>query len=84
MTWHEFHLGQFSHIPGTDDEPSAIGIGFDLFDEIRHLVYFHPSCTFPAPPLFTIHRAQVAVFIGPLIPDFYIMLFQVGNIGISF
>ena len=38
MTRRERHLIYEGDIPRTDDMPARIGIAFDLFDELTHLV----------------------------------------------
>src|SRR6185312_2688052 len=37
----------------------------------------------PAAPLLAIHRAEIAVRIGPLVPDAHAVLFQVADVGVA-
>ena len=83
MAGHEFHLRQIGHIPGADNHPAAVGIVFDLVNNVLHLVYHHPAGAFPTAPLLAIHRPQVAIGIGPFVLDADIMILQVFDIRIA-
>ena len=84
MTGHQGHFRKISYIPGTDDQATAIGILFYLLNEFTNLVNHLTILSLPAAPLFSIHRAKIAIFISPFIPDLYTMFFQVSDIGLSF
>ena len=83
MAGHERHFGEIGYIPGADDQPAAIGIGFDLMDQILYLINHHTICTLPATPLFAVNRTQFAICIGPLVPDTDSVFLEIANIGFS-
>ena len=62
---------------------AGVRILFDGIDSIRDLVYDFAVFGFPATPLFTVYRTEIAVFVGPFIPDPYTIVFQVFNIRIT-
>ena len=67
-------------VPSRDDVASAVRVRADRFDHVRDLVdcriglisvvwmpRFDP--TIPASPLCAVNQAQVAMFVGPFVPD---------------
>src|SRR3546814_18080268 len=59
------HLPELAHVPGAHDQPARIGIAPDLVDQPAHLIDLLPVRARPAPPLLAVHRAQLAIGIGP-------------------
>ena len=51
-------------------------------DSPFNLVNHFALCAFPETPLFSIHGAQVSLFIGPFVPDPNPVFLQVSDIGI--
>ena len=38
----------------------------------------------PGAPLVAVYGAEVAVFVGPFVPDGYVVFFQVADVGVAF
>ena len=52
-------------------------------DEVGNLIY-HPSVGgFPGPPLLSIDRAEIAVLIGPLVPDVDAVVGEKLDVGVA-
>jgi len=75
VAWGECHFIDNAGVEGNDEQASAVGIVFNLFDDVRKLVNCLAISCFPAAPLFAVYGAEIAVFVGPLIPDTYIVFF---------
>src|SRR6185503_6001254 len=61
----------------------AVGIGFDLFDNHVDLVDRAPVKGAPITPLSSINPAKVAIGIGPLVPDGYLVLVQIFHVRVA-
>jgi hypothetical protein len=59
------------------------GLCLQAVDELGDLVDGTAVRRRPAPPLITIHRSQLALFVGPLIPDGHAMILQVLHVAIA-
>ena len=51
------HLVHIGHIPSTDQVSSAIGLGFDLVDQVFDLIDFSTFSIGPVSPLVAIYWA---------------------------
>src|SRR3989344_385370 len=60
MAWRQGHLVNFSYVPTMEQKSSRVRICFDLFDEGGELVMLGTVRSLPAPPLRTIHGAEIA------------------------
>ena len=65
---HQRHFVKFADIPCRYDDSTAVGIGFDRFNRLLHLVDDTSIFGFPTAPLFSINGTQIPVFIGPFVP----------------
>src|SRR5262249_40034940 len=77
---HPFDVGR---VPGGDDEAARIRIAPDRFDDARHLVDGPTVRPRPRTPLPAVHRPEVAMFIGPFVPDRHPMIVEILDIGIA-
>src|SRR5690606_27820361 len=48
-----------------------------------HLVDLAAVAAGPAPPLLAVHRSELALLVGPLVPDRDLVLAQVGDVGLA-
>ncbi len=80
---HQRHLRQLAHVPGTDHQPARIGVALDLVHQPLHLVDRPAIGSAPAAPLLAVDRAEVAVGIGPFVPDPHLVVLQVPDVGIA-
>ena len=79
----ERHLVELADVPRADDEATAVGVGFDLRNDLVDLVDAPAIGRAPVAPLRAVHAAEVAVFIRPLIPDAHAVLVEVADVGVA-
>jgi len=72
----QLHLRQVGHVPGRHDDASRVGARLDELDRSADLIDRLAIGRSPAAPLNAVHRPQVAVLVGPLIPDVDVLLQQ--------
>jgi hypothetical protein len=77
----ERHARDVGHVPRRHDEAAGIGRAADLVDHLRDLVDVAPVRGGPRTPLVSVHRAELAVGRGPLVPDGDPVGAQVGHVG---
>ena len=70
-------------IAGGDDLATRTGIAADQLDQIGDLVDMAPVGRLPVAPLLAVNRAEVAIGIGPFVPDADLALFQPGDVGVA-
>ena len=77
----QLHVRYVGHVPGRDDHAARVRIVPDLVHHLRNLVDVFAIRRRPAAPLVAVDRAQVAVGVGPLVPDGDAVFLQVGDVG---
>ena len=83
MAGRQRHLGNIGRIPGGDDQAAGIRIGLDVADQIGDLVDGAVAFARPGTPLRAIDRPQLAIGVGPFVPDGDAMLLQPMDIGFA-
>ena len=78
------HFVDEGGIPGGYDEAAAVGVAFDLLDNVGDLVDMPAIGGGPGAPLVAVYGAEVAVFVGPFVPDGDVVFFQVADVGVAF
>ena len=78
------HFVDEGGVPGGYDEAAAVGITFDLLDNVGDLVDMPAVGGGPGAPLVAVYGAEVAVFVGPFVPDGDVVFFQVADVGVAF
>ena len=82
VTGRERHVVNLAWVPGRDDEAAAVGVVFNLLNEVRDLV--GGAARFrEATPLVAVYGAKITVFIGPFIPNADAVVFQVFDVGVA-
>jgi len=84
MAWRQGHFVDVRHVPRTHEQSSRVGIGLYLLYQLRDLVDAVAVGTAPRAPLLAVHGSEVAVGVGPLVPDSYAVVVQVFYIGVAF
>lgn len=84
MAGWECHLIDFSYVPSRDEMATGGGFVFEVINEAGDLVDGVARTGGPGAPLLAINGAEVAVFIGPFIPDANLVLLEVGDVGFAF
>ena len=77
------HLVELADIPGVDDNPARAGVVFYEVDGVLDLVDGAAVGCLPRAPLLAVDRPEVAVFVGPFVPDRDVLLLQIGDISIA-
>ena len=63
---------------------SGSRIVFEAVDEVGDLVDGGSIGFGPRPPLLPVDRAEVTIFVGPLVPDGNLVFLEIGNVGVAF
>ena len=84
VTGRERHVLDFAGIPCANDVAAAVGVALEISDEVGDLVHAGAVSGRPVAPLRTVDPPEVAVFIGPFVPDGDLVIAQVGDIGFAF
>ncbi|MPN36795.1 hypothetical protein SDC9_184306 [bioreactor metagenome] len=74
------HLVDVAGVPGGNDVAARIRVVLQAVHELRDLVDQAAVRGFPAPPLLAVDRAEVAVLVGPFVPDADPVLLQPANV----
>src|SRR3546814_14812343 len=69
MAGRQGHIGYFGYVPGRYDQSARIGVFAYLIEHLRYLVDVLAVGCGPGAPLHAIDRAQIALVIGPFVPD---------------
>lgn len=77
------HVFDLSRIPRRDEHSAGVGIALDHFLHLRYLVYRAPTVVGPRPPLVAIDRTEVAVLVGPLVPDAHAVVLKPAHVGVA-
>ena len=77
---HQFDL---AWIPRSDDVSPAVGIFFDLRDDLVNLVDRAAVGGAPVAPLRAINAAQIAVLVRPFIPDRHATFVEIFDVGVA-
>ncbi len=77
MARRQRHVGDVARVPRGHDMPAGVRVPLDVVDDHVDLV----DPTAPVAPLSAVHRPQVTVSVGPLIPDARVEVVDVGGAG---
>src|SRR5437762_14031105 len=83
MTRWQRHPADLSRIPCAHDESPALWIRFDLRDDAVDLIDAHAAFAAPIAPLRTVNATELAVVVGPFIPDCNAMFVEITNVRIA-
>jgi hypothetical protein len=79
------HLADFADVPCGDDQAAVVGIFLDMRSmTLDDLVDRAAIGRGPAAPLVAVDGAEIAVFIGPFVPDADAVVVQVFDVGVAF
>ena len=84
MAWREGHEVELGGVPCRNDESTAIGIFFDVFDDAADLIDDSAIRSAPVAPLRSIDAAEVAFLIGPFVPYADIVFPKIGYVCLAF
>jgi hypothetical protein len=83
MAGRKLHALDLGDVPGGNNKPARVGVATDLVDDPGDLIVCPPVRSLPAAPLLSINGTQIAVRIGPFVPDGDAVRLEVGDIGVS-
>ncbi|MNE28858.1 hypothetical protein D3C80_1223160 [compost metagenome] len=83
MAGRQGHVVHVGRVPGADDVTAAVGIGLEAVDQLLDLVDALAVRRGPGAPLLAIDGAEVAVLVGPFVPDADAVVFQPADIGLA-
>ncbi|CAB1370726.1 protein of unknown function [Denitratisoma oestradiolicum] len=83
MAGGQLHTWNVGGIPGADDMTARVRVFFQSLNQLADLVDLASLAIGPVAPLMAIHRPQVAVGVGPFVPDGDPVVFQVADVGVS-
>src|SRR4051812_20925889 len=83
MARRQRHLLHFAGVPGRNDMAAAFGVPFDLRNPLIDLVDRSSIRCAPIAPLRAVNAAQIAVRIGPLIPNRDTMILQIFDVRLA-
>ena len=77
------HLRDVGDVPRADDVPAAVGVAPDLLDDLGDLVDVPTVRGRPRAPLVAVDRPEVAVVVGPLVPDRDAAVLEPLDVGVA-
>ena len=77
------HGGNLGHVPCAHNHASRVGVVAQLVHYLRNLVDGAAAVVGPGAPLVTVDGPQVAMLVGPLVPDAHTMLLQIAHVGVA-
>src|SRR6185503_7169588 len=77
------HAIDVCRVPGRNDMAARIRPGGDVPDEVLDLVDFPPIGRAPVAPLVAVDRAELALVVGPFVPDGDAVLLQPAHVGVA-
>ena len=79
----EVHVTQVGHVPCGNNQSTAVGIVLNLVDDIGNLVDVSAVVVGPAAPLIAVDMSEVAIGVGPFVPDADASFLQPLGVGIA-
>ena len=79
----QVHVLEVAHVPCVDDDAPAVGVVPDGVDDLLYLVYVASLVVGPRAPLVAVDVSEVAIRVGPLVPDAHAVVLQVLDIGVA-
>src|ERR1043165_6903255 len=77
------HLFNFANVPGADHQSAAVGILMDLLDDFIDLIDGTAIGRSPIAPLSAIDTPEIALRVGPFVPNGHAVLVKIFDVGIA-
>ena len=77
------HFFDIVGIPGRDNQSSRIGVVPNTADHVAHLIDCRTVPAWPGAPLGTVDGSEIAIRVGPVVPDPDPVFLQVADIGVA-
>src|SRR5262245_33630899 len=83
MARHQRHALELADIPGTDDDAAGIGVVAQLPDHLADLIDLAAVRRLPRTPWLAVYGSELAMRVGPLVPDRHAVLAQPRYVGVA-
>ena len=83
MARRQRHRVQFPRVPRRHDLPPRRRIGADIRDQSPDLVDMTAVRRLPVAPLLAVDGAEIAVLVGPFVPDAHLAVLQPAHVGVA-
>ena len=79
----QVHVAEVAYVPGAYDDAARVGILLDGLYRFADLVDEAALIVGPRTPLIAVDVSQVAVCVGPFVPDAHAVVLQVLHVGVA-
>src|SRR5271165_3862863 len=79
----QLHPPDVGDVPGRHDEAARVRITADFLDEPADLIVGLSVRAFPGAPLLAVDGPEIAVGVGPFIPDRNAVRLEIGDVGVA-
>src|SRR5258708_654910 len=83
MAWRQRHLVDLGRVPCIYDQAPALRVAFYFGDDLLDLVDAYSVFAAPIAPLRAIDAAEVAVAVGPFVPNRYAVFVEIFDVSIA-
>jgi len=83
VAWRQGHVVHIRRVPGRNNQAPGIRVGADFIQNPLDLVDHAAIGGGPAAPLFTIDGSEVAILVGPVVPDGNAIVLEIADIGVA-
>ena len=83
VTRRQRHFVDVCDIPGAHNDASAVGVVLNEIQGLRDLVDLLSVRSGPASPLHAVDGPEVAVFVGPFVPDRHFVVVEVLDVAVT-
>ena len=77
------HTVDLANVPSRNQQAARVGIGLYLLDELGDLVDMAAVGATPRAPLAAVDGTEVAVGVGPFVPDGHLVVVKILDIGVA-
>ena len=83
MAGRKLHALDLGHVPGRNHETARVRVAADFVEDPGDLVVGASVRSFPGAPLLAVDGTEVAVRVGPFVPDRNAMRLEIGDVGVA-
>src|SRR5688572_30679705 len=84
MTRRQGHLVELTDVPGVYDDAARVRLATDQVERALDLIDVPAVRRAPGPPLRAVDRAELAVVVGPFVPDRDVVVAQILDVRVAF
>ena len=83
MARRKVHFVKVGHVPSRNDDAARVRIFFQLSHNLLDLVDVSAIVVGPRAPLIAVNVSEIAILVGPLIPNAHTILLKVVHVGVA-